>query len=1534
MSCATRNRPRAEVGAVVLALCTLVWAHSASAEQSVNRISDVRVAERGPQTVVTVVGSHRPAYNVYSLRSPDRLVVDLSRSRIDGVPSRVSARTDQVDGVTVSQRSGRRGRQGRLVINLREEAAYRTQVQGNNLIITVTGAPESADSSSGGDSVRRARLEREREEVLLRRVRADAQEALEERERHEQAIAEARRVLAQKGNAGALAAAAERARADAERAMRRAEARREQAESRAREAEELAERRGQALRQAQERAEQLASRAQELQAQAAAATKARNAARARLQASGSSGRASAARELRRLTQAAAVAERQAAQADSARERAESEASHQREALEGVQEQLTAARRALTEVRRVASEAEEAHQAATARAEVAERQVAQEQAARREAEQRAQSAEQLRENAERALEQARQRQQRAEQLAHARSESLREAQQQAQNLTNAARAARERAERAERARTEAEAQARRAQEQARAALAARREAESRARQGSSESRDRARREAERLAREASEAQRAAVRAQAARQQAEREAQRLTNESSRVQAQLQAAQSSLENAREAAEAAERRATAAERAQEQATTQLAQVQQEAEAARREAQVARAAQRRAEQAAAEAQRVANARIEQAERRAQAAEARAERAASTVVERAQSEAEREVQQAQARAQAAVREAERRAQVEARAAQQRAQQQVREAQERLQQATRLAQRRARELARRAEANSAVRERLARQLAEARAAQERAEAAANAAQASAGTASQRAEAQRVEAIEAAQARAAAAVREAEERAQAAVAAAEREAREAREQAQQRAAAEIREARAEAEQRVSAAEEEAQRARERAEAAAADAARQIRVANERAAASIRQAEARAEAAEERAEAAEERAEAAAREANVAQNGATPRESVPATPPRRSGRLTQEEIRLQRLAAMRGEEAAAEQRPAGEPASQDDAARETAAIRDVRFSHDDDVHRVTIDLSGRVEYTLARDAVGNATLELHGVQVPELMSRTLDVSEFDGPVASVSTFARDNSEDAVVEVDVLNAARSTVRRDGNRVVLEFHERPNQQRAEASEASSDERRASAEEDRPGSVVVAREDVGEFQYGDEETAGFVSSAPLEQRRVRRRRNYRGRRIDLDFKDADIHNILRLLSDVGRVNIIAADDVSGTVTIKMRNVPWDQALDVILRSKGLGMVREGNMIRVAPLTQLEKEREMELARRKHAIQLAPLETRIIPISYAMAEELVPRAEDLLSGRGNISMDERTNVLIARDLAANLDQIEELVRALDTQTPQVLIEARIVEATSLYARQIGIQWGGDYSASAATGNPTGIAFPSSIGVAGGATDNETPIGGLGLTQSATPNPNFAVNLPATVGTGAGGALALTMGSVDNNAHLNVRLSALEDTGTLRIISSPRILTMDNSEAHIEQGTMIPYSQVSAQGVQTAFQEAKLNLTVTPHVTADGSVMLKMSITRDEPDFNNTGARGDPTILKREAETQFLVHDGHTVVIGGIYTRNSGVNYSQVPGLAKIPILGWLFKNRQESDRRSEMLIFITPRIVNRAESIGR
>jgi type IV pilus assembly protein PilQ len=330
----------------------------------------------------------------------------------------------------------------------------------------------------------------------------------------------------------------------------------------------------------------------------------------------------------------------------------------------------------------------------------------------------------------------------------------------------------------------------------------------------------------------------------------------------------------------------------------------------------------------------------------------------------------------------------------------------------------------------------------------------------------------------------------------------------------------------------------------------------------------------------------------------------------------------------------------------------------------------------------------------------------------------------------------------------------------------------------------------------------------------------------------------------------------------------------------------------------------------------------------------VPVSYAKASELAGRAKELLSERGSVSVDERTNMLVARDVSDNLDDVEDLVRELDSQTAQVLIEARIVEATTAFTHDVGIQWGGSVVMSSATGNPTGLVFPHDMTIAGGATDGTSPTAGLSPFAASVPNPNFVVNFPAPAGTGQGGAIGISLGSLAGNFNLAVRLSAFETTGHVRIISSPRILTLDNHPATISQGTSIPYSQVSAQGVQTAFQNAQLSLNVTPHVTNDGSVSMQVNISRDEPDFNQTSARGDPAILRRTANTNLLVQDGHTAVIGGIYTRNTGYGLQRVPFFGEIPIIGILFRHSTNRDGRGEMLIFLTPRIVNRSESIRR
>lgn len=626
-------------------------------------------------------------------------------------------------------------------------------------------------------------------------------------------------------------------------------------------------------------------------------------------------------------------------------------------------------------------------------------------------------------------------------------------------------------------------------------------------------------------------------------------------------------------------------------------------------------------------------------------------------------------------------------------------------------------------------------------------------------------------------------------------------------------------------------------------------------------------------------------------------------------------------------------------AEPETAAKPASEPE-----VRLSDVRFEHRSDRDDVLVALTHSATFAEAKAENGRRRLTVQGVTVPKGLERTLDVAAFGGLVTTVSCYWDEKKHAATLEAESLADVDSRVANRGTSLVWSFFRSgtvPTTVTGVAADggAARKARTLHVEQeihDIPSVTTdyraAKKAKAVERTVSGEAAAAFTPAIAGQAAEGGGR--YEGRRIDLDLKDADIHNVLRLLADVGRVNIVTSDDVQGSVTIRMRNIPWDQALDIVLQSKNLGMVQKGNIIRVAPLAQLEKEREMQIARRRQELQLAPLETRLIPVSYAQAADIQARAKDLLSSRGSIAVDSRTNVLIVRDVAGNLDQIEELTRSLDTQTPQVLVEARVVEATSRYLRDFGVQWGGDATFSAATGNPTGVAFPNSIGIVGGSPTGVAPTAGLSPFTPTVANPNFAVNLPAAVGAGSGGAIGLTFGSVDNNFNLNLRLSAAESNGMLRILSSPRILTLDNHEARIAQGTLIPFSQVSAQGVQTTFQEAKLQLLVKPHVTADGSISMHVKINRDEPDFNQTSARGDPTILKREAETDLLVMDGHTAVIGGIYTRNTGRNLDQVPFFGDIPLIGLLFQHRRASDTRGELVIFLTPRIVNRAEALGR
>jgi len=436
-------------------------------------------------------------------------------------------------------------------------------------------------------------------------------------------------------------------------------------------------------------------------------------------------------------------------------------------------------------------------------------------------------------------------------------------------------------------------------------------------------------------------------------------------------------------------------------------------------------------------------------------------------------------------------------------------------------------------------------------------------------------------------------------------------------------------------------------------------------------------------------------------------------------------------------------------------------------------------------------------------------------------------------------------------------------------------------------------------------------------------------------KQYYGKKITMDYQEAEVRSVLRVLSEVSGMNIVAGEDVAGKITIKLKDVPWDQALDVILKTKRLGKVQEGNIIRIAPSATLQAENTQQLAAKQAELMLEDLVLEIIPVSYANAEDMVQQIRAVTSTRGQVTHDERTNVLVIKDLQENIDQAKKLVITLDTQTPQVLIQARIVEANTDFTRELGIKWGGYYVANAAHGNATGLTFPNNVRLTGanalGEQTNTAGSTAVGTTAAgsaipAIPTANYIVNLPAPIGMGSGGGLGLTLGSINDVIALDLQLSAMENRGEGRIISQPKIVTLDNKEATIRSGTSIPF-QIRQQGeTSLQFIEADLKLTVTPHVTNDKSIIMVISISKNAPNTSIPTSTGDPAIDRKEAQTETLVRNGETTVIGGIFTSEEAQTVLSVPWLSKIPILGMFFRDRKEVNKRAELLIFITPRIV--------
>ena len=563
--------------------------------------------------------------------------------------------------------------------------------------------------------------------------------------------------------------------------------------------------------------------------------------------------------------------------------------------------------------------------------------------------------------------------------------------------------------------------------------------------------------------------------------------------------------------------------------------------------------------------------------------------------------------------------------------------------------------------------------------------------------------------------------------------------------------------------------------------------------------------------------------------------------------------------------------------------------------AEMLDLGFVESSRGGRIQIKLSRAAQFEVERPDDRGAVLTLTGVRLPKRLERSLDTSALETPIKMISTFA--------------------VPGDGQRVRVVV----------AADGALTERAERA----PDGLVWHLEARGlktEEVAVSNRTAAFTTEpAVVVAQTATGRTRYVGKKVSFEFKDIDIHNLLRVIAEVSKKNIVVADDVTGKITIRLRNVPWDQALDIILASKGLGKEEIGDIIRVAPLKTLEDEARSREERKKALRRQEDLVVQLIPVNYAAAGDMATRVKDVLSERGTVAVDTRTNTLVVRDIGSNIGKARSLVEKLDSITPQVLIESRIVEANTSFSRNIGVQWGGFGQAAPATGNATGLSFPNTVRVTGGSdlgTASATGVSGA---------PNFAVNLPAAVGAGSGGALGFTFGSANGALNLNLRLSAAESSGDVKTISAPKVTTLQNQKATISQGVSIPFSQVSAQGVNTTFVEARLQLDVTPHITSDGSVLMAIKATNNQPDPSNTGANGQPAIQKKEAETQVLVKDGDTTVIGGIYVRRGATNEAGVPWLMKIPILGFFFKTNTISENRQELLIFITPRIVTQSGS---
>ncbi|MDX8410288.1 MAG: type IV pilus secretin PilQ [Mariprofundaceae bacterium] len=563
----------------------------------------------------------------------------------------------------------------------------------------------------------------------------------------------------------------------------------------------------------------------------------------------------------------------------------------------------------------------------------------------------------------------------------------------------------------------------------------------------------------------------------------------------------------------------------------------------------------------------------------------------------------------------------------------------------------------------------------------------------------------------------------------------------------------------------------------------------------------------------------------------------------------------------------------------------------------VESVDFTPDDRIAHIIVRTDSTSPVVNLHEENERVFIDVHKAQLAAGLERSLDVSAFPGPIRQMDSYEVDGKVRIVARL-----------RDKVRV------------------------SSFQEGNVLTVTLAPEDLALAKARGEADDKFA---------------YVGQKVTFDFKNIEVQNALKLIGEVSRLNIIMSDEVSGNLTMRLVDVPWDQALDLILLSQGLDKQTVGNVVRVAPVEVLRNEYAAKIEARKGSAQLEPLITEFITLSYARVDDVKKMFESaasnatkggvttlnqaglsttssaettigILSSRGSFLVDVRTNTLIIKDTEESINNVKRLIATIDKPVQQVLIEARIVEATDSFQRDLGIRWGGTYST---RGNRI-----FSVGPAG----NTTAANIDKLKDSSNPpiDHGFIVDLPAA-SAGVGGALGLSIARLGSAAVLDLELSAAEAEGDIKIVSNPRVITTNLKKAIISQGAKVSFETVSQDGTKTEFIDAVLRLEVTPQITADNHVIMQVVVSKDNATLNITG--DGTNIDTKSIETEIFMADGDTVVIGGIFTRNTSKAESGVPGLSKIPLFGWLFKKKRVQDDKTELLIFLTPKVVKAASN---